>query len=225
VRRGASFLIALTALACTFAPVARARSFKIHFYRVTHVTMKGISTVEGSTTDEYGVTTRGSATRTAVMDYRGRRNDNAEYIELPRHAFHGQINVNHLASLSVREEGSWTHSSPQGMRTTSCIASKRLSGEEPSSLIQRTGSSLHGVFNTPSSDVDDGDCEVRPYLDSPQLKWSVRESSFHRRTVTIPLRWDDRREGDISFTQSWRGTVTLRRLKVCRTLACLDGLR
>jgi hypothetical protein len=73
--------------------------------------------------------------------------------------------------------------------------------------------------------VDDGDCAVRPYLDTPQLNWEAPESAFHRRSVTVKLDWERHRDGEISSTESWRGTVTLKRLKLCRTLACLNGLR
>jgi hypothetical protein len=158
------------------------------------------------------------------MDYRGRRGDNAEYIQLPRHGFHGQINVGHLASVSVKEEGSWTETSSQGTRTTSCIADKRLSGEEPESLIFRKGNTLHGIFSAPSTEVDDGDCMVHPYLDTPELKWEAPERSFHRSSLTVNLHWERTRAGDISSQESWRGTVSLKRLKVCRSLACLNGL-
>jgi hypothetical protein len=226
MRRGTTLLVALAAIACALAPSAAARSYKSYWFRISNVAVKGTSTLAGTTTDEYGITTSGSATRTATMDYHGRRGDLAEYIELPRHGFHGNIQVNHLVRVSVKQSGSWTTSSTQGSRTTNCNGSGRTAGEQPESGIFRTGTQLHGSFAAPSSVVDFGDdCQLTPVFASADLKWSSRMSAFHRRVVKLSLKHDEGRAGDIRSTMSWRGTVTLTRLRVCRTIACTSGIR
>src|SRR5215211_3771192 len=103
-----TLLAAVLAASALVPASAGARAYTAYRFRVAKVELKATTVLDG--TDE-GLRTTEHLTRTATVNYRGKRGDNAEYIAVPRVAFAGTIHVGHLLPVTTTESGSWTRES------------------------------------------------------------------------------------------------------------------
>src|SRR3954467_5971284 len=209
------------------AAPAGARAYKGYWFRVSHYTLNATAAAEGTETGASGTPTSGHAVRTATIDYTGRRGDVGVFNELPRNGYPGDVSVGRTVPMEIHQTGSWTVTSEDGSSSSgTCHGDRSLRPFEPYSQIHRARGKLSGKFDAPIVDdgFDDG-CALNPGLGSPHFPWTLPVSAFRRRVVKIPLRYDFDRAGGIHYAVHWTGTVTLRRIKVCRTSKCAASIR
>ena len=215
-------LLAALAGAAALAPAAGAAAHRNYWFRVSRVQIDVTATESGSETDDFGTTTSGHATRTGSIDYHGRRGDLASYIEVPRHiAYHGSIETNRVMPMDVHQSGSWTVTSQDGTQSGTCHGDQRIRPAELYTTFNPSGRQVHGTIAAPISQIEfNDDCALRPEFDSPKMRWSLPASALHRRTVKIRFGHEAHQSGGISWSSVWSGTITLKRLVICRVSRC-----